>query len=143
MTTLEIVRLELIGFGVGLLPFSYVGLIAGTLLHWSRGARDHIHGWEAANAVLWVGGLVMSAVKVAGLVRMGIDERKGSKYPVSDQVIDVAIMAGVYAVIALLELGLRFWRASRTGIWAGEYQGEGEAVVEQEQELEPTGFVAY
>jgi hypothetical protein len=85
----------------------------------------------------------MSAVKVAGLVRMGIDGRKGSKYPVSDQVIDVAVMAGVYAVIALLELGLRFWRASRAGIWAGEFQGEGETVVEQEQEPEPAGFVAY
>lgn len=128
---------------MGLLPFSYVGLIAGALLHWSRGASDSIHNWEVANGVLWVGGLVMSGVKVAGLVRMGISGRKGSKYPVSDQVIDIAVMAGVYAVMAMLELGLRFWRASRAGIWAGQFQEESESVVEQEQVPALAGFVAY
>lgn len=55
----------------------------------------------------------MSAVKVVGLSNKGIDRRKGSKYLVSDQVIDVAVMAGVYAVIRLLEIGLGFWRANR------------------------------
>jgi hypothetical protein len=55
----------------------------------------------------------MCAVQVVGLSNEGINGRKGSKYPISDQVIDVAVMAGVYAVIAILELVLGFWRALR------------------------------
>lgn len=55
----------------------------------------------------------MCAVKVVGLSKEGINARKGSKYPMSDQVIDIAVMAGVYAVIAILELVLGFWRALR------------------------------
>jgi hypothetical protein len=113
MQTLEIVRLTLVNFGIGLLPFAYVGLIIGALLHWSEGVRGRVRGWQAVNGVVWDGGVVMSVVKVVGLSNEGIDGRKGSKYPVSDQVIDVAVMAGVYAVIGLLEIGLDVWRAQR------------------------------
>jgi hypothetical protein len=113
MQTLEIVRLELIHFGIGLLPFSYVGLLLGAGLHWSEGFRGCVRGWQGINAVLWTGGMAVSVVKVVGLSNEGINGRKGSKYPVSDQVIDVAVMAGVYAVIMVLEVGLRFWRAAR------------------------------
>lgn len=111
--TLEIVRLELIHFGIGLLPFVYAGLIIALLLYWSEGVKGRIRGWQAVNAVIWIGGVVMSAVKVVGLSKEGIDSRKGSKYPLSDQVIDVAVMAGVYAVVAILEVVLGFWRALR------------------------------
>jgi hypothetical protein len=113
MQTLEIVRLSLIDFGIGLLPFAYVGLLLGGFLHYSEGLRGRIRGWQAVNAVLWVGGIVVSCVKVVGLSNEGINGRKGSKYPVSDQVIDVAVMAGVYAVVMLLEIVLGFWRALR------------------------------
>jgi hypothetical protein len=64
----------------------------------------------------------MCVVKVVGLVNEGIDGRKGSKYPVSDQVIDLAVMAGVYAVVGILEVVLGVWRVKR------EYRGEGESV---------------
>jgi hypothetical protein len=113
MQTLEIVRLELLHFGIGLQPFAYVGLILGALLHWSEGAKGRIRGWQAINGVVWIGGVVMSAIQVVGLSKEGIKGRKGSKYPISDQVIDVAVMAGVYAVVAILELVLVFWRTSR------------------------------
>ncbi|PVH75357.1 hypothetical protein DL98DRAFT_562426 [Cadophora sp. DSE1049] len=113
MMTLEIVRLELIHFGIGLLPFVYAGLIVALFLYWSEGVKGRIRGWQAVNAVVWIGGVVMSAVKVVGLSKEGIDSRKGSKYPLSDQVIDVAVMAGVYAVVAILEVVLGFWRALR------------------------------
>jgi len=113
MQTLEIVRLELLHFGIGLLPFSYVGLVLGALLHWSEGARGRIRGWQTLNAVVWMGGVAVSAVQVVGLSKEGIHGRKGSKYPISDQVIDVAVMAGVYAVVAILELVLGLWRALR------------------------------
>ena len=56
----------------------------------------------------------MSAVQVIGLKQQyGYDGRKGSKYPVSDQILDVAVMAGVYAVIALLEIVLVVWSGKR------------------------------
>ena len=113
MQTLEIVRLELIHFGIGLLPFAYVGLLFAAALHWTEGVKGRIRGWQAINAVVWVGGVVMSVIKVVGISKEGINGRKGSKYPISDQVIDVAVMTGVYAVLAILELVLGFWRASR------------------------------
>ena len=113
MQTLEIVRLSLIHFGVGLLPFAYVGLLVGAALHWTNGIGGRVRGWQGVNGVMWVGGIVMSVLKAVGLSKLGISGRKGSKYPVSDQFIDVAVMAGVYAVVALLELGLAVWRARR------------------------------
>ncbi|TVY41991.1 hypothetical protein LOCC1_G006507 [Lachnellula occidentalis] len=115
MLTLEIVRLELLHFGIGLLPFAYVGLLLGAGLHASEGFRGHIRGWQAINGVLWIGGMVVSVVQVVGLDNEGINGRKGTKYPVSDQVIDIAVMAGVYAAIALLEVGLGLWNAKRDG----------------------------
>lgn len=65
------------------------------------------------NGVIWIGGIVMCAVKVVGLSNEGINGRKGTKYPISDQVIDISVMAGVYAAISILELVLGFWRALR------------------------------
>lgn len=122
METLEIVRLSLLHFGIGLLPFAYVGLGVGAGLHWSKGLQGRVRGWQGVNGVVWVGGCVMCVVKVVGLVNEGIDGRKGSKYPVSDQVIDLAVMAGVYAVVGILEVVLGVWRVER------EHRGEGESV---------------
>ena len=62
----------------------------------------------------------MSAVQVVGLIKEGINGRKKSKYPISDQVIDVAVMAGVYTVVGILELVLGLWRASRRARGARE-----------------------
>ena len=113
MQTLEIVRLSLIHFGIGLLPFAYVGLIIGGALHWSNGVQGRIQTWQGINAVIWLGGTAMSVVKVVGLVKEGINGRKGSKYPISDQTIDVAVVTGVYAVIGMLEVILGLWRMNR------------------------------
>lgn len=113
METLEIVRLELLHFGIGLQPFVYVGLLLGALLHFTSGLQGRVRGWQAVNGVLWLGGMAVCVVQVVGLTNEGINGRKGSKYPISDQVTDVAVMAGVYAVIAILEAALGVWRAKR------------------------------
>ncbi|RFU32790.1 hypothetical protein B7463_g3548, partial [Scytalidium lignicola] len=113
MVTLEIVRLSLIHFGITLLPFAYVGLILVLLLHWSEGLFGRVRGWMKVNLVILVGGVAVSVVKIVGLVKEGIHGRKGSKYPISDQVIDVGVMAGVYAIIALMEIGLAVVNARR------------------------------
>ncbi|KAI9054247.1 hypothetical protein LZ554_001415 [Drepanopeziza brunnea f. sp. 'monogermtubi'] len=113
MLTLEIVRLELIHFGIGLIPFVYAGLLIGLLLHWGEGARGRMRGWQAVNYIIWIGGVAMSVIKVVGLDKEGINLRKESKYPLGDQVTDIAVMAGVYAVIAVLEVVLGVWRRKR------------------------------
>lgn len=134
MQTLEIVRLELLHFGISLLPFVYVGLLMGMLLHYTQGFKGRVRGWQAVNAVVWVGGIVMTVVKVVGLSNEGIEGRKGSKYPVSDQVIDVAVMAGVYAFIAILEGVLGIWSGRRGRGGVGE-DGMGGGPVLEETEL--------
>ena len=45
-------------------------------------------------------------VKVAEERKEGTGARMGSKYPVSDEITDVSVMIGVYAVLALLEVSL-------------------------------------
>ncbi|KUJ12568.1 uncharacterized protein LY89DRAFT_623752 [Mollisia scopiformis] len=135
MQTLEIVRLELIHFGISLLPFVYVGLLIGAFLHYTEGVKGRIRGWQTVNGIIWIGGVAMCAVKVVGLSKEGINGRKGSKYPISDQVTDVAVMAGVYAVIAILELMLGFWRALRRANSGNEEtpQSGMSPVIEQEE----------
>lgn len=136
MQTLEIVRLELIHFGISLLPFAYVGLLIGALLHYTEGLQGRMRGWQTVNGILWIGGVAMCAVKVAGLSKEGINGRKGSKYPISDQVIDIAVMAGVYAVIAILELMLGFWRALRASVRREETPQSGMSPVIGTEETE-------
>jgi NADH:ubiquinone oxidoreductase subunit 6 (subunit J) len=124
MQTLEIVRLELLHFGIGLQPFVYVGLLLGALLHYTQGFGSRIRFWACINAIIWVGGIIVCIVQVIGLTNEGIDGRKGSKYPVSDQVIDAAVIAGVYAAIALLEIVLGAWRRTKARGMKSEFQGE-------------------
>lgn len=53
MQTLEIVRLELIHVGLGLLQFAFVGLTLGAGLHWSEGVKGRVRGWQGVNSVVW------------------------------------------------------------------------------------------
>ncbi|KAG4032781.1 hypothetical protein MFRU_006g02450 [Monilinia fructicola] len=125
MLTLEIVRLSLIHYGIGLLPFAYVGLLLSAVLFWSDGIQGRIKWWRGITMLVWIGGIIMSVVQVIGLKQQfGINGRKGSKYPIGDQVIDVAVMAGVYAVIALLETVLVVWKRKRTTAALREERGE-------------------
>lgn len=55
--------------------------------------------------------MIVSLVKIAGLVKMehnGI-YRTDSKYPIVDWVTDVAIIAGVYLFLAVMEIWLGLW----------------------------------
>ncbi|PBP17259.1 hypothetical protein BUE80_DR012014 [Diplocarpon rosae] len=113
MLTLEIVRLSLLHSGIGLLPFSYAGLLLGALLCASGGGHGRVRYWQALNMVLWVGGAAVSAVKVAGLATQAGGRREGSRYPLGDQVVDVAVVVGVYLGLAVLEVVLGVWRGKR------------------------------
>lgn len=106
MSIVEIARLSLAHLGVGLLPFEWVAFGVAGFLYFSRGIRGRFANYWIASEVLWFSLLVMSSVKLAGLVKEGVDTRKGTKYPMSDQVTDVAVLLVVYVVM----MGLELWR---------------------------------
>lgn len=108
MQALEIARLAKLDYGIGLLPFMFVGLLLAAFLHFTEGLEGLVVGWRGLNVFIWLGTMVMSIVKVVGLHYEGND-RAGSAYPISDQILDVSVMAGVYAVLVVLEIVLRRW----------------------------------
>ena len=123
MCVLEIVRLSLTHLGIGLLPFTFVSLMLALLLHLLSSSlhrsnrsltfltNNNIVGrtrrmWMVRwlNLGLWVGLIVCSVVKMAEEGKEGKGTRKGSKYPMSDEMVDVGVMVGVYVVVAVLEV---------------------------------------
>ena len=92
--------------GVGLLPFTFVALLTAAAVRFTGGLGGRIHGWRYLNIALWIALAVTNGVKVAEETKEGTGARKGSKYPVSDEITDVSVMIGVYAVLALLEVSL-------------------------------------
>lgn len=106
MCTLEIVRLALAHLGIGLLPFTYVTLFGAFIMRLTRGLGGRIREWRWANIAVFVALLVTNGVKVAEEVKEGVNTRKGTKYPESDEIIDVSVMIGVYTVLMILELVL-------------------------------------
>lgn len=107
MCILEIVRLSLTHLGVGLLPFTLVGLITAGAVRFTKGLYGRMYGWKYLNLALWVALAITNGVKIAQETKEGTDSRKTSKYPVADEITDVAVMVGVYAVLALLEMILK------------------------------------
>ncbi len=103
MCVLEIVRLSLAHLGIGLLPFTFVTLITAGAVHFTKGLGGRIFGWRHVNSAVWIALAVTNGVKVAEETKEGTGARKGSKYPESDEITDVSVMIGVYAVLAILE----------------------------------------
>ena len=106
MCILEIVRLSLAHLGIGLLPFTFVTLITAAVVRFIKGLGGRIAGSRYVNVAVWIALAVTNGVKVAEETKEGTGARKGSKYPVADEVTDVSVMIGVYAVLALLEISL-------------------------------------
>ena len=106
MCTLEIVRLALAHLGIDLLPFTYVTLFAAFIMRLTKGLGGRMRGWRWANIAVFVALAVVNGVKVAEEVKEGVNTRKGTKYPESDEIIDVSVMIGVYTVLIILELVL-------------------------------------
>lgn len=107
MCTLEIVRLSLALIGIGLLPFTYVGLLVAFALRFSQRLRRPIQNWRWACLFLWVSLAVANGVKLSGELKEGINLRKGTKYPMIDQITDVAVMIGVLVFLGVLEVCLK------------------------------------
>ena len=107
MCILEIVRLSLAHLGIGLLPFTFVTLVTAAAVHFTHGLGGRILGWRYLNLAVWIALAVTNGVKVAEEQKEGSGARKGSKYPVADEMTDVSVMIGVYAVLAIIEASLR------------------------------------
>jgi hypothetical protein len=106
MSVVEIARLALGHFGVGLLPFQWVAFALAGILRFTRGFRARFsHYWIAA-VFLWIALIVVNVVKIVEELKEGIHTRKGTKYPMSDEVTDVGVLIGTFAVLTLIEL----WR---------------------------------
>ena len=103
MCVLEITRLALAHLGIGLLPFTFVALILAAALRFTRGLNGRVAGWKWANLAVFIALAITNGVKIAQEVKEGINMRKGTKYPESDEIIDVAVMVGVYVALAALE----------------------------------------
>ena len=63
--------------------------------------------WRWLNLGLWIVLAATNSVKIVQEVKEGTNARKGSKYPVVDELTDVSVMVGVYAVLALIEARLK------------------------------------
>ena len=107
MCILEITRLSLAHLGIGLLPFTFVSLIVAGGSRFTRGVGGRIYGWRWANLGVFIALAVANGVKIAEEVKEGTGQRKGSKYPESDEIIDVSVMIGVYAAMGVLEVVLK------------------------------------
>ena len=74
------------------------------VVRFTAGLGGRIRGWNVLNIALWIALAVTNGVKIAEETKEGTGARKGSKYPVADEITDVAVMVGVYAVLASLEV---------------------------------------
>ena len=104
MCVLEITRLDLANLGIGLLPFTFVTLITAAAVRYTKGLGSRSFGWRLTNLGAWIALAVTNGVKVAEEAKEGTGARKGSGYPMSDQLTDVSVMVGVYTILVLLEI---------------------------------------
>lgn len=105
MCVLEIVRLSLAQLGIGLLPFIFISLAMAGLLRYIL-IFKRVQQLRWMNLGLWTTLAVTNSVKLSQEVKEGIDNRKGTKYPVVDEITDVSVMIGVYVTLGILEICL-------------------------------------
>ncbi|PQE15278.1 hypothetical protein CJF31_00010626 [Rutstroemia sp. NJR-2017a BVV2] len=112
MNSIIIARLSLLGWGIGLLPFTYISVILSSVLFATNGFRGRVRYWWVVSAVTWVGGATMSFLQAAGLVQQlgwEWEGRKGGRYPVGDEVVDGLVLGGLWVVVGVLEGGWGVW----------------------------------
>ncbi len=107
MCVLENVRLSLAHLGIGLLPFTFASIVAAGILRLTKGLQGRVRSWRWANLALWIALAITNGIKIAEEVKEGTDNRKGTRYPAVDELTDISVMIGVYAVLAIFEVCLR------------------------------------
>lgn len=99
---LQITRLALANRGVGLLPFNLAGiLIVLVLMHLRTPSSSAI---SLTILSFWTMLLAFTGTALGGLGKLnGIEDRKGTEYLLSDEMIDVGVQVGLYAVFWIIE----------------------------------------
>lgn len=112
LQSVEVARLVRASLGVGLTPFVYAGCLIAALLratdrHFLSSRRLPVWWWQGGALLFWLAGAVVSvlkAVALSALARQGpVLARVGTAYPMVDQIVDVAILAGFYGLLLTLE----------------------------------------
>jgi len=102
MTILELARDSADHLGVGLIPMVLVGLI----LVFS-GLRYELKGYSKSLSALffayWLLNIVFQSIKVARLEKLAQLDPSKTKYPSSDQLLDNAVILGLYVVFFFIE----------------------------------------
>ncbi|OHF01020.1 hypothetical protein CORC01_03587 [Colletotrichum orchidophilum] len=126
MVSLEMARLSVAQLGIGVLPFTYVGILAALVIHVAVSTTSyrsgfgrvgmHIYGGDArwqwtakvVNVLYWVMLMCAMAIKVASQAQeqnvLGVRTGQQAQYPISDSITDNATMMGVELVLLILEL---------------------------------------
>jgi len=100
MNVVQIARLVKDEEGVGLLPFVLGGLFVSL-----AGLRDRGRGLCYILLSYWTLSIVFTALDLARLSKLNVlNPAKGSQYPSSDKVVDNAVLLGLYAILAFIEL---------------------------------------
>lgn len=123
LTIDELARLSILSWGVGLLPFVPVTAFMATALHVARnklnlwyqpGGPNYQHkrvlgSFRSKIAVrvipFWLGMIIVEAVKLHTLMRLeGPFPRNGSKYPTSQQVLDIWVLLACMVLVLLFTI---------------------------------------
>ncbi|KAF7983445.1 hypothetical protein HWV62_21712 [Athelia sp. TMB] len=102
MTVLELVRLAIDHLGVGLIPVVLVGLILAfsVLCVEIRGRSQSL---SMLLIIYWLLNITFQSIKVARLSKLEDLFPEHTKYPASDQLLDNAVILGLYIVFFIIE----------------------------------------
>ncbi|KAL0941738.1 uncharacterized protein CTRU02_204501 [Colletotrichum truncatum] len=112
MEAMEIGRLAQIGFGVGLLPFIFVGCAVSAVMQATRGAKGRIRNWQPANIIFWIMSVAVTIIKIITVQKAGQTSpqarRVNTDYPTTHQTQDLAVLAACYILLLINEIALMF-----------------------------------
>ena len=115
MESVEIAGLLRTDLGIGLLPFAYTGVCAAAALQATDGAFGRVRGYWAAGTAFWVAGGAVTSLKVAAVLGLGLSgplARDDTSYATSHQFTDLLVLAVLYVLAIVAEVGLVFVRRS-------------------------------
>lgn len=100
---MQIVRLALANRGVGLLPFNLAGiLIVLVLMHLRTSSPIAV---SMTIVAFWSMLITFTAVSLGGFGKLvSVEDRQGTEYLLSDEMIDVGVQVGLYAVFWIVEV---------------------------------------
>jgi hypothetical protein len=115
MQSLEIARLVDAELGIGLLPFTYAGIVLAALLHGivlsrrdATRTRSVRLSTRLVNAAFWLILAIVLSIKIATYCKEGVHSRDGrlpvDRYKVTDEVTDLGVLLFLVVVLAVLEM---------------------------------------